>query len=133
MVNIYVETISPLWRTQNLVRPARTRPEKMKFFQGLPYKGPVFTKTVITLSFGDRFGPTSTQNAHDERGNLENTTGLCRRPGGSSNPAPEQDFLPLKVKEHHLSLLFIHVSEPIGTPLEGNLRDYREYKHYSAW
>ena len=110
-------------------RRARTCYEKMKFFQGLPYKGPVFTKTVITLSFGVSFGPTSTQNTHDERGNLENTSGFRTRPGLPSNSATKQDFLPLNVKEHHLPLLFRHVSEPIGTPLEGNLRDYGEYKH----
>ena len=89
----------------------------------------MFTKTVITLSFGDRFGPTSTQNARDERGNLENTSGLRRGPGGPSHSAPKQDCLPLKVKEYHLPLLFKQVSKPIGTPLEGNLRDYGEYKH----
>jgi hypothetical protein len=77
----------------------RTRHDKMKFFQGLPYEGLVLTKTVITVSFGVRFGPTSTQNARDETGNIENTFGLRRSPG-----------------------------EPIGTPLEGNLRDYGEYK-----
>ena len=44
-----------------------------------------------------------------------------------------QDFLPLKVKEHHLQLLFTQVSESIGTPLEGNSRDYGDYKHYSLW
>ena len=55
---------------------ARTRHEKMKFFQGLPYKGPVFTKTVITLSFRVRFGPTSTQNARGKSGNLENAPRL---------------------------------------------------------
>ena len=49
---------------------------KMKFFQGLPYKGPVFTKTVITLSFRVHFGPTSTKNARDEHGNLEYTNRL---------------------------------------------------------
>ena len=54
-------------------------------------------------------------------------------PGEPSNSATKQDFLPLNVKEHHLPLLFRHVSEPIGTPLEGNLRDYGVYKHYSAW
>ena len=110
-------------------RRARTRHEKMKFFQGLPYEGPMFTKMVITLSFGVRFGPASTQNARDERANLQNSSGLWRRPRGRTNSAPRQDFLPLKVKEHHLPLLFRKVSEPIGTPLEGNLRDYREYKH----
>ena len=112
-------------------RRAISRHEKMKFFQGLPYKGPVFTKSVITCPFGVRFGPKSTQNAHYERGNLENTFGLCRRPEGPSNPAPEQEFFPLKVKEHHLPLLFRQVSEPIGTPLEGNPRDYGDYKLYS--
>ena len=112
-----------------LARRARTRHEKMKFFQGLPYKGPMLTKMVINLSFGVRFRPTSTQNARDERGNLENTSGFRTRPGLPSNSATKQDFLPLNVKEHHLPLLFRHVSEPIGTPLEGNLRDYGEYKH----
>ena len=53
----------------------------------------------------------------------------ARSPGGPSNSAPKQDFLPLNVKEHHLPLLFKQVSEPIGTPLEGYPRDYGEYKH----
>ena len=97
------------------------------------YKGPVFTKTVITWSLIVRFGPTITQNAHDERGNLENTSGLRRRPGGPSNWAPKLDFLPLTVKEHHLPLLFRQVSESSGTPLEGNPRDCGDYKHYSVW
>ena len=108
---------------------ARTRHEKIKFFQGLPYKAPMFTKMVITWSFVVRFVPRSTQNARGKHGNLENTSGLRRRPGGPSNLAPKLDFLPLKVKEHHLPLLFRQVSEPIGTPLEGNPRDYGEYKH----
>ena len=108
---------------------ARTRHEKMKFFQGLPYKAPVFTKTVITSSFGVRFGPTSTQNAHDECGNLENTSSLHRSLGAPANSAVRKDFFPLKLKEHHLPLLLRQVSEPIGTPLEGNLRGYGEYKH----
>ena len=81
------------------------------------------------MSFGVRFGPISTQNARDERVNLENTSGLRRRHEGRSNSAPRQDFLPLKVKEHHLPLLFRQVSEPIGTPLEVNPRDYGDYKH----
>ena len=99
-----------------MAQRARTRHEKMKFFQGLPYKGPVFTKTVITWSFGVRFGPTSTQNARDKRGNLENTSGLRRRPRGPSNSAPKQEFLPLIVTEHHSPSLLRQVSEPIGTP-----------------
>ena len=110
-------------------RRTKTCHEKMKFFQGLPYKGPVFTKTVITLSFGVHFRPNSIRNARDERGNLENTSGLRRRPRGPSNSAPKLDFLPLTVKEHHLPLLFRQVFEPIGTALEGNPREYGEYKH----
>jgi hypothetical protein len=112
-----------------LGRRARMLHEKIMFFQGLPYEGPIFTKTVRTLSFGVRFGPTSTQNGRDERGNLGNTSGLHRSPGEPSNSARKQDFLPLKVKEHHLPLLFKQVSKPIGTALEGNPRDYGEYKH----
>ena len=110
------------WRT-------RKRHEKMKFFQGLAYEGPVFTKTVITLSFRVCFGPTGTQYGCDVCGDLENTSSLHRRPGGTSNSAPKKDFLPLKFKEHHFLLLFKQVSEPTGTPLEGNPRDYGEYKH----
>ena len=93
----------------------------------------MLTKMVINLSFGVRFRPTSTQNARDERGNLENTFGLHKRLGGPSSSAPKQDFLPLKVKKHHLQLLFTQVFEPIGTPLEGNPRDYGDYKHWSSW
>ena len=93
---------------------ARTRHEKIKFFQGLPYKAPMFTKMVITWSFVVRFVPTSTQNARDKHGKLENTSGLRRRPGGPSSSAPKLGFLPLRVKEHHLPLLFRQVSESIG-------------------
>ena len=75
-----------------LGRRTRTRHEKIKLFQGLPYKGPVFTKTVITWSFEVRFGPTSIQNAWDEHANLENTSELRRRPGRPSNSGPKQDF-----------------------------------------
>ena len=115
------------------VRRARTCHKKMKFFQGLPYEGPVFTKTVITLSFRVRFRPTSTYSARDKRGNLENTSRLRMRPGGPSNSAPKLGFFPLIVKEHHLPLLFRQVSESSGTPLEGNPRDCGDYKHYSVW
>ena len=73
---------------------ARMRHGKIKFFQGLPYKGPMFTKTVIIWSFGVRFGPKSTQNARVKRRNLENTSGLRRRPGGPSISPPKLDFLP---------------------------------------
>ena len=81
------------------------------------------------LLFEVRFGPRTTQNARDERGNLENTSGLRKRLGGPSSSAPKQDFLPLKVKKHHLQLLFTQVFEPIGTPLEGNPRDFGECQH----
>ena len=57
-------------------RCGEKRHGKVKFFQGLPYNGPVFTKTVITLSFGVRFGPTGTQNARGKHANPENTPRL---------------------------------------------------------
>ena len=84
---------------------------------------------AITWSLGVRFGPTSTQNARNVHENLENSSSLWRRPGGPTNSAPSLDFLPLKVKEHHLPLLFRQVSKSIGTRLGGNPRDYVEYKH----
>ena len=55
---------------------ARTRHEKMKFFQGLPYEGLVFTKTVIALSFRVRVGPRSTQTSRGKRANPENNPGF---------------------------------------------------------
>ena len=108
------------------MRRANTRHEKMKFFQGLPYKGPMFTKAVITLSSGVHFRPNCIRNARDDRGNLENTFGLRKRPRRPSNSAPKEEFLTLKVKEHHLLLLFRQISKPIGTPLEGNPREHGE-------
>jgi hypothetical protein len=75
----------------------------------------VFTKTVITLSFGVRFGPTSTQNARGKRANLENTTRLCQDAWSTLKFGLKHDFLGLKVKEHHSPLFFGQVSEPIGT------------------
>ena len=75
----------------------------------------MFTKTVITLSFGVRFGPTSTQNARDERANPENTPRLRQEARSTLKFGLKQDFLALKVKEHHSPLLFGQVSEPIGT------------------
>jgi hypothetical protein len=75
----------------------------------------VFTKTVITLSFGVRFRPTSTQNARGERANPENAPCLCQEAWTTLKFGLKQDFLGLKVKEHHSPLFFGQVSEPIGT------------------
>ena len=91
------------------------RLKKMKFFQGPPYKGSVFTKTVIILSFGVRVGPTSSQTAHGERPNPENTPRLRQEARSTLKYCLKQDFLALKVKEHHSPLFFRQVSEPIGT------------------
>ena len=77
-----------------LGRRAGTRHGTMKFFQGLPYKGPVFTKTVITLSFGVRVGPTSTQTARGERANLENTPRLRQEARSTLKFSFKQDFWP---------------------------------------
>ena len=75
----------------------------------------MFTKMVITLSFGVRVGPTSTQTARGERANLENTPGLHQEARSTLKFGLKQDFLALKFKEHHSSLFFSQVSEPIGT------------------
>ena len=89
----------------------------------------MFTKTVIILSFGARVGPISTQTACGERGNPKNTPRFRQEARSTLKFSLKQDFLALKVKEHHTSLFFRQVSEPIGSPLEGNPRDYGEYKH----
>ena len=88
---------------------------KLKFFQGLPYNGPVYTRTVITLSSGVRFGPTSTQNARGERVNPKITPRLRQEAQSTLKFSVKQDFLALKVKEHDSPLLFEQVSEPICT------------------
>ena len=75
----------------------------------------MLTKTVIILSLGVRVGPTSSQTARGERLNLENTPRLCQETRSALKYGLKQDFLALKVKEHHSSLFFRQVSEPIGT------------------
>ena len=75
----------------------------------------MFTKTVIILSFGVRVGPTSTQTARDEWANLENTPRLRQEARSALKYGLKQDFLALKDKEHHSSLFFTEVSEPIGS------------------
>ena len=75
----------------------------------------MLTKTVIILSFGVRVGPISTQTARGERANPENTPRLRQEARSALKYGLKQDFLALKVKEHHSSLFFRQVSEPIGT------------------
>ena len=70
---------------------------------------------VIIFSFGVRVGPTSTQTARGERGNPKNTPRLRQEARSTLKFSLKQDFLALKVEEHHLSLFFRQVSEPIGT------------------
>ena len=69
----------------------------------------MFTKTVIIFSFGVRVGPTSTQTARGERVNPENTLRLRQEARSALKYGHKQDFLALKVKEHHLSLFFRQV------------------------
>ena len=71
---------------------------KVKFFQGVPYNGPMFTKTVITLSFGGRFGPTNTQNACVKHVNPEDTPRLRQEARGAFKFSLKEDFLALNVK-----------------------------------
>ena len=87
----------------------------MKYFQGLPLNGQMFTKTVIILSFGDRVGPISTQTARGESVNPKNTHRLRQEAWSTHKFSLKQDILALKVKEHHPLLFFRQVSEPIGT------------------
>ena len=75
----------------------------------------MFTKTVITLSFGVRFGPTSTQNARGDHANPENTPSLRQEARSTLKFGLKQDFLAVKVKEHQSPVLFGQDSEPIGT------------------
>ena len=87
----------------------------MKYFQGLPLNGHRLSKTVIILSLGVRVGPISTQTARGECVNLENTPRLRHEAQSTLKFGLKRDFLALKVKEHHSSLFFRQVSEPIGT------------------
>ena len=75
----------------------------------------MFTKTVIILSFVARVGPISTETARGERGNPKNTPRLRQEARSTLKFSLKQDFLALKVKEHHSLLFFRQVSEPIGT------------------
>ena len=75
----------------------------------------MFTKTVITLTFGVRVGPKSTQTARGERANPENTLVLCQEVRSTLKFGIKKEFLALKVKEHHSPQFFGQVSEPIGT------------------
>ena len=75
----------------------------------------MFTKTVITLTFGDRDGPKSIQTARGERADPENTLGLRQEARSTLKFGLKHDSLALKVKEHHSPQFFGEVSEPIGT------------------
>ena len=75
----------------------------------------MFTKTVIILSLGVRVGPISTQTAHRGRANPKNTPRMRQEARSTLKYGLKHDFLALKVKEHHSSLFFTQVSEPIGT------------------
>ena len=69
----------------------------------------------LYLSLEVRIGPISTQTARGKRVNPENTPRLRQEARSAFQYGLKQDFLALKVKEHHLSLFFTKVSEPIGT------------------
>ena len=75
----------------------------------------MFTNTVIILSFRVHVGPISTQTARGEGANPKNTPRLTQKARSTVKFSLKQDFLALKVKEHHSSLFLRQVSEPIGT------------------
>ena len=89
----------------------------------------MFTKTVIILSFGARVGPISTQTACGERGNPKNTPRFRQEARSTLKFSLKQDFLALKVKEHHSSLFSDKFLKSLALPFEGNLRDYVAYRH----
>ena len=89
----------------------------------------MLTKTVIILSFGVRVGPTSTQTARGERANPENTPLLHQEAWSTLKFGLKQDFLALKVKEHHSPLFSDKFLSPLALPFEGNSRDYVAYRH----
>ena len=69
----------------------------------------------LYLSLEVRIRPISTQTARGERENPKKYS--PRAPGGPEYPQiqPKAGLLALKVKEHHSSLFFRQISEPIGT------------------
>ena len=75
----------------------------------------MFAKRVIILSFGVCVGPKSSQTARGERLNPENTPRLRQEARSTLKYGLKQDFLALKVEEHHSSLFFTQVIEPIYT------------------
>ena len=89
----------------------------------------MFTKMVIILSFGVRVGPISTQTAHGESANPENTPRLNEEARSTLRYGLKQDFLAPKVKEHHSSLFSDKFLNPLALPFEGNSRDYVAYRH----
>ena len=89
----------------------------------------MFTKTVIILSFGVRVGPISTQTACGGRVNPENTLCLRQEARSALKYGLKQDFLALKVKEHHSLLFSDKFLNPLTLPFEGNSRDYVAYRH----
>ena len=89
----------------------------------------MFTKTVIILSFGVRVGPISTQTARGECANLENTPRLRQEARSALKYGLMQDFLALKVKEHHRHCFSDKFLNPLALPFKGNSRDYVAYRH----
>ena len=89
----------------------------------------MFTKTVIILSFGVRVGPISTQTARSERANPKNIHRLSQEARSILKFSLKQDFLALKVKEHHSSLFSDKFLNPLALPFDGNSRDYVAYRH----
>ena len=76
------------------------------------------------MSFGACVGPTSSQTARGERVNPENTPGLRQDSQSTLKFSVKQDFLALKVKEHHCPCFLDKFLNPLALPFEGNSRDY---------
>ena len=81
------------------------------------------------LSFGVRVGPTSSQTTRGERLNRENTPRLREEARSTLRYGLKQDFLALKVIEHHRRCFSDKFLNPLALPFEGNSRDFGECKH----
>ena len=84
----------------------------------------MFTKMVITLSFGVRVEPTSTQTARGERPNPENTPLLRQEAWSTVKFGLKQDLLPLKSNNIIRRCLFDKFLNPLALLFEGNSTNY---------
>ena len=89
----------------------------------------MFTKTVITLSFGVRVGPISTQTARGERANQKNAPRLRQEARSALKYGLKQDFWPWKSKNIIRRCFSDKFLNRLAPRLEGYVIDYVPYRH----